>query len=249
MVEANEAARKERFEIAAAAAAVASGLGGMGVAGWFGEPWEPGTAILIAALGAVAAGCIEASTIRRGLFSAASFLMGGMVFAAAVAWYVSDRRSIIKIELLIPFGIALVPFAVARWGFKKLLTQPADSISGRDVVVLACVLGLCFAVGASAYLPLTTAKSESEEHAERSVTIDFTVEGSFLYRGKTLDERQLKAFLESVAATEPSAHVIVRVPKDMDSRVGISKVLPTAMSLGLSVDSIEAPAGNASPKP
>lgn len=241
----DDASQKDRFQIAAIVAAMASGIGGMGVAGWFGEAWRPGSAMIAAVIGALAGGFIEASGLRNRVFAAASFLIGGICLASATAWYVSGRTSIIKIELLVPFAIALVPFGVARWVFGKLTAEPSDSWSNRHIGVLVATVIFCAVVGASAYAPLATASADAEnaeKYVKHSLTLDFTTDARLHYQGESLDEAQLRALLKGVADAEPSTHVVVRIPKGTDPRVAIAKVLPTAMQLGLQVESIDASA-------
>lgn len=226
---------RQRFELAAAVAVTAAGVGGMGVLGWFGQAWTPERALACAAAGALAGGLLQGGAVIDRLFSAVSFLVGGLTFAAASAWYASGRLAFLKLDLVVPFLIAAVPFGLSRWAFRGL----AAPWSGRHTLALAAAVAFCGVAGGSAFLPPSSGETLSGEEA-RILPFEIGRDGKTItHGGATLREPEVLEIVKRLAKTHPGLKVRVRLPRGVDARAAAAVVIGAAMAQDLEVFTME----------
>lgn len=236
----SDTAASERLQLAALVALMGACAGGMGLVGWLGGPWPVAVALVCAALGAAAAAFIEASTLRDRILSFAPSLLGAMTGVAATARYMSGRSSIMKVELLVPMGIALVVAAIARFVVERASGSSAGRWTSAQLGVLGAVFALSIGVAVATHAPLSEMSVEAERAPEQQLTLDLSATGTLQYRGQSMDTEQLRGLLKTVADTAPATKVQLRVPKGMDQAAGAAKVLPLALPLGLRFETVQA---------
>ena len=99
-------------------------LAALGYSGWIGIKVDLLSCLVVAAVSGLIAGAIHG---RRSVWGAflypIPFVVGTMTYILVTAWYLSDRKSVYKFELLIPLIIAFIPFGVVYWLTNYLVNQ------------------------------------------------------------------------------------------------------------------------------
>ncbi len=230
-----------RKKLAFTVAVMGAVLAGMGVGGWFGGPWSVTAAMILCALASVVAGAIEGLDARSRVVMAASYLVGTVSVAAVSAWYASGRSSVANYELLIPLAIGAVPGVIAHLLFASVLKARPGRFGAGHVALVAGALLFCVGVYVTAQSTLTTEHELAVESIEENVmlVLESAVDGEIKHQGNQLDDEALRELLAQFAAEKPRGQVTVVVPRDSDPHIGVAKVLPVAMPLGLQVSSTE----------